>query len=44
MTSSLRMCPLLPWWNDPCTVRSAGLLYLESSNPSLALARQEGKR
>jgi len=44
MTGALETCALIPWWNALRNFRSAGLLQLESSNPSHSSARQEGKR
>jgi hypothetical protein len=44
MTGPLKTCPLILWRKALRTIRSAGLLHLESSNPSNALARQEAKR
>jgi hypothetical protein len=44
MTGPLKTCPLILWWNALRTVRSTGLLRLESSNFPSAFALQEAKR
>jgi hypothetical protein len=44
MTGPLKICPLIPWWNALCAIKSTGLLDLGSISLSPSLTDRETKK